>query len=425
MAVTMGLRLIVGFLVFVMVARYLGVVQFGIFMYWMTVSALVALLVGFGSAPYMLKEIGENPKNRQQIVGSVGASKFVLVAFVVLASIVATPWIGNATLVYWCLLFTALSEIISEYIFCAFRGMNDYLTEVWFSTVLSFVHLVLLFAAITADAGLVGIALTFMVSRAIAALVAGITYRRRFGEFGIRQNWSNWKSTLQKNKAYAADSFLTNIYSQLDNILLKHLAGPESLGIYQAGLRLMQGLNNISPVLSNVYLPKIAYDINHGNDHSPTAGLLYNQLVGFGLIVALGTLFLNEQIVNLLYGSQFEALKPLLPWFGVLLLLRLFASNFGILLTASGHQASRAWSVGACLIIIVISGVVLIPTYGALGMVWSALIATLVLAVTYWIKTALTQAKYRWGTIQIAISTVGFAVITTMLFRLNTLAFKS
>jgi len=418
----MALRLIVGFLVFVMVARHLGVNQFGTFMYWMTVATLAAQVVNFGSGPYMLKELGANPESRPQIVGGVGASKFVLASLVILASLVATPWISDSTPIYWCLLLTALAEVISEYIFCAFRGMNDFMTEVWFSAAVSCVHLVLLVAATAAGAGLLGIAGTFTASRTIAALGAGLVYRRRFGGFGIRQNWPNWKTTLSQNKAYAADTFLTNLYAQIDSILLKHLSGPEALGIYQAGLRLLQGLNNIAPVLSNVYLPRISSDIKHGNDHSRTASLLYIQLVGFGLIVAIGFLCLGGEIVDILYGSQFEALKPLLPWFGALLLLRLFASNFGILLTASGHQASRAWSVGACLIIVVVSGFWLIPTHGALGMIWSALIATLVLAITYVTKASTTKARHCWGKAQIALSVTGFIVVIIFLIKAQAIA---
>lgn len=418
MGLTTLFRLATGFFSFVLVARLLGVTAFGTLMYWMTISALVALVVGFGTGAYMLKEIGANPARRLAIVGGVGASKIVLAGIVGVASLLATPWIKHPEL-YWLLLATALGDIVVEYIFCAFRGAGDFLTEVWFSTATSCTHLGLIALAVNIDASLTTIATTFMFSRVLSACAAAGLYRLKLGNFGILQHWHSWRNILIKNRAYAADAFLTNVYTQLDTLLINHLSGPAALGVYQAGLRLMQGLNKLAPVLSNVYLPKISNEIENLEDHSHTAGLLYLQLVGFGLISALALGLGSGPITNLIYGPAYGELKPLLPWFGALLLLRLFAGNFGILLTASGQQSIRAFSNIVCIVILVGFSYLLIPKYGALGMVWSALIATMVLAGIYAFKTYHSAANPRWSFGQKFFSGVGFATVAAMLLWLQ------
>lgn len=414
MGTTTLFRLATGFVAFVLVARHLGTADFGTLMYWMTISALVSLVIGFGTGAYMLKEIGAHPEQRQAIVGGVGASKLVLMGLVGVVSLMATPWIASPSL-YWFLLATAVADIVVEYIFCAFRGADDFLTEVWFSTITSCTHLGFILLAVNMHASLGAIAITFMLSRALSACAAAALFRINFGPFGIFHHWHSWRGILVKNRAYAADAFLTNVYSQLDSLLINHLSGPAALGIYQAGLRLMQGLNNLAPVLSNVYLPKISNEIKNQKDHSRTAGLLYLQLVGFGMVSALILGFASAPITNLVYGPAYGALKPLLPWFGALLLMRLFASNFGILLTASGQQSTRAVSNLVCLVIIVICGYWLIPLYGALGMVWSALLATTALAAIYVFKTYRSAANPRWALGQLTLTVAGLSCLVAML----------
>ena len=417
MLVTTGLRLVAGFVTFVVVARHLGASDFGLLMYWMTVAALAALVVGFGTGPYMLKEIGAHPQDCRKIVGGVGALKIVLAAVVGLISALFYPLMGNAVLIYWLLLATAVADATTEYIFCAFRGMGDYATEAWFSSIMAIVHLGLIYAALWLGADIMGIAATFMISRSLATIGAGTLYVKRYGHFGIKDQWRQWLPMLVRNKAYAADAFLTNLYSQLDTILLKHLGGAEALGIYQAGMRLMQGLNNIAPVLSNVYLPKLSSEIANRTDHGRTARLLYLQLVGFGFIVALVFSLASHDIVRIVYGTAFAPLEPLLPWFGVLLLFRLFASHFGILLTASGQQGSRARSIAVCVLVLLASSFLLIPSWGALGMVASSTLATSALALIYFWRTISTHANHRWNTGQIATSIAGFTVILALMLR--------
>jgi O-antigen/teichoic acid export membrane protein len=418
MGLTTLFRLGTGFFSFVLIARFLGASAFGTLMYWMTISALVALVVGFGTGAYMLKEIGANPAQRLAIVGGVGASKIVLAGIVAIASLLATPWIKHPEL-YWLLLATAMGDIVVEYIFCAFRGAGDFLTEVWFSTATSCTHLGLIALAVHMDASLTTIAITFMVSRALSACAAAVLHRLKLGKFGVLQHWDSWRNILIKNRAYAADAFLTNVYTQLDTLLINHLSGPAALGVYQAGLRLMQGLNKLAQVLSNVYLPKISHEIRNQEDHSHTAGLLYYQLVGFGLISALLLGFGSAPITDLVYGPAYGDLQPLLPWFGALLLMRLFAGNFGILLTAAGHQSTRAFSNIVCIVIMVVVGYLLIPSYGALGMVWSALLATTVLAAIYTFKTYHSAAAWRWSYGQKILSGIGFAGVVAMLLWLQ------
>lgn len=417
MAITTGFRLAAGFLAFVMVARHLGAADFGTLMYWMAIGTLAALIVNFGTGQYMLREIGADPEQSHRIVGRVGAAKIVLSIIVLVASAIGSLALGDTLTLYWLLMLMAIADTATEYFFCAYRGMGDFMTEAWFSSLSAIAHLVLLYLGILLSADIVGIALVFMISRTFTAVVAGILYRKNYGPFQLLAHWRGWWTTVKSNKTYAADAFLTNLYSQIDSILLKHLSGPESLGIYQAGMRLMQGLNNIAPVLSNVYLPRLSGEIQRQANHGNTARLLYLQLVGFGIFVSVAFSLFNTEIVGIVYGKAFSSLEPLLPWFGALLLLRLFASNFGVLLTASGQQGSRAASIAICLVIVIASGIWLVPAHAALGMIWSALLATAVLAVIYCWRTFTSRARHTMSKGQIALSATAFIVVAALLAR--------
>lgn len=392
MAGTTAVRLAAGFLVFVLVARHLGAGGFGVFVYWTAVATLIALGVNFGTGPYMLRELGARPARRLHIVGSVGAAKLVLTALALGATLAAAPWLSAGPLLL-ALLAMALGDAWSEYAFCAFRGAGDYLTEVWMSTLSATLHLALVWLAVWAGAGLLQIALVFAASRLASALAALQLYRRRYGPLGLGGGRRHWRQALRANRGYAADAFLTNLYTQADSLILNHLAGPAALGVYQAGMRLLQGLNNIAPVLSNVYLPRLAGELHAGHSHRRTATLLYAQLVGFGALVAALFALGGRWIATAIYGGEFAALGGLLPWMGCLLMLRLFASNYGILLTAAGRQSARVWAIAACLAVLLAAGALLVPRAGALGMVWSAILATLALGGIYFYRVMRSPAN--------------------------------
>ncbi len=383
---TTAVRLVAGFVVFVLVARHLGASGFGTFIYWTTVASLIALGINFGTGPYMLRELGARPERRLQIVGSVGAAKLVLTALALCASVAAALLLGDAGPLFLALLAMAIGDAFSEYAFCAFRGAGDYLSEVWMSTATSMLHLALVWSAVWWGASVLQIALVFAASRLAGAAAALCWYRHRYGPLGVAQGWRQWPQALRANRSYAADAFLTNLYTQADSLILNHLSGPAALGVYQAGMRLLQGLNNVAPVLSNVYLPKLAGEMHAKQSHRATATLLYLQLVGFGAAVALLFALFGPWLALTIYGSQFAELGRLLPWIGCLLLLRLFASNYGILLTAAGQQSTRVWAILCCLAVLALAAWLLVPRAGALGMVWSVILATVALAGIYFYR---------------------------------------
>jgi O-antigen/teichoic acid export membrane protein len=380
---TTVVRLIAGFFVFVLVARYLGAGGFGVFIYWTTVASLIAVGINFGTGPFMLRELGARPELRQAVVGRVGAAKLLLTAAALAGSLAAAPFLGGPAALFLALLAMAVGDAFSDYVFCAFRGGGDYLTEVWMSTISSMLHLLLVWLAIGAGASALQLGLVFAVSRLSAAGAALLLYRHRYGPLGVVAHWRAGPQALRENRSYALDALLTNVYTQLDSLLLNHLAGPAALGVYQAGMRLLQGLNNVAPVLSNVYLPKLAGELHGRRDHRHTATMLYLQLVGFGALVALLFTLFGELIARVIYGAKFAGLGALMPWIGCLLLLRLFASNYGILLSASGQQTARVWAIMASLLALLATALWLVPRHGALGMIWSAMAATLVLAGIY------------------------------------------
>ena len=105
--------------------------------------------------------------------------------------------------------------------------------------------------------------------------------------------------------------------------------------------------------------------------------------MGIGVLGGLVFTYAGPQIVVLLFGQKFEALKLLMPWFGLLYFVRMWAACWGNALTVDGKQHMRAIMTAIHWLVICLFSVYLVPVLGSVGWILALIIGTLFLAVAY------------------------------------------
>jgi O-antigen/teichoic acid export membrane protein len=109
-----------------------------------------------------------------------------------------------------------------------------------------------------------------------------------------------------------------------------------------------------------------------------TRQLLTIGLFGFGCILAAG-----PWVVRLLFGGKYDALAPLLPYFGLIAFIRYGGVSFGTLLTLADRQAVRVLAVCGVMLLGLALNALLIPRFGLTGAVTASIIGHLVLYGVY------------------------------------------
>ncbi|WP_294766058.1 oligosaccharide flippase family protein [uncultured Rhodoferax sp.] len=388
MALSTALRLLTGVVIFIVMARMWGPERFGSFMYLFTITSLVGLIVDYGFGQQLMRDIGYDKNKTRHIMSGVLAAKLLLsVGVVAVSAIVSvTPWGASQPVgVFWILLATCIASSFAETYTCVFRGLGQYQEETRIAAWVNFLHFGAVLALLFMDYGVTAVALGFLTSRILFLILTLRTYRRIApvtqleSTHGLRVGLRNLRAGLP----FAAEAGFTNFQSQADTLIVHHFLGPAAVGIYQAGLRLMQGANTFAQVLSNVYLPPMASKTNDAPALKHLANRLFIQmlLLGAGSLLVFG--FGATLITHTLYGNKFQDLSKLMPLFGLLLLFRYIAASHGVTLSAVGLQSTRVAAITAALIALFTSAYFLLPRYQLPGMLYASIIAIACLYVVY------------------------------------------
>lgn len=387
MAASTLVRLLSSLVLFIALARLFGPEDFGRLFYNFTLATVFLLPLEYGFAPQLLREIGRAPADAPQIMGRTLIAKFLLcgvVLLLVLLYFALLPERRGEALLFSLLLSASVLGSFSDFLLVAFRGVGKFDAETRIALASSVLHFVLICAMALAGASLLFIGVGFVLSRLLGLWLAWRGYQRIIGALAWRGlGLRSALSTLRGSFAYAVDSGFTSFFQQVDTLIVNHYLGPAGVGIYQAGMRFLQGAMQFAPVLGNVYLPTLAGKLGQPEELKRLSVKLNLQMLGMGVAGWVGFGVLGGTLSSLIYGDRYAELVPLWPYIGLLMLLRYVAASQGVLLTASGAQKVRVWAQMAALALLAGSAPLLIGRYGLAGMLMSLSLAAAALLVIY------------------------------------------
>lgn len=386
MSASTGVRLGAGLITFALLARLLGPELFGSFMLIMSIGVLISMVTNYGFTIYVLKECSQNSQFTRKILNEVFTGK-VVISFVTILIVFIVLSIANSGLMYaFMLVFVGLIfEGFTEFFNSGLRVLGLYKEETKIATISSVIYCIVVGAVVFLIPTIFAAALSFFLVRLFVAI---LTFRALSVHFEVLSLTTLAAAVIRLKSAfiYAIDFFLQSPFGQVDSIVINHFVGYSSVGLYQAGMRLFMGASQTAPVLANVFLPNVARNVDNIIKFSKE--VRYLQL-GFLIVGAfIGLLFSHfpNYIVNILYGSQYQKLISLLPWFGVLFFVRFNASAWGLVLTAVGQQKYRTYANMAHWICVFIASYSLVPLYAVEGWIFSLILGNFLLVIIYAIK---------------------------------------
>lgn len=378
--IRMGLGLLVG----VLVARYLGPDGYGQLSFAGSYVMLFSALALFGLESIVVRELVHHPEAEQAILGTTSLIRAAAGLLAYLGAIVTLLVIrpGDRT----ALLLVALlgSSLLAQAV---------EVSDLWFqSRVLSrytvlcrtsafIISSCLKVLLVLSSASLVAIAAATAVEALIAALLLVLTHAR-FSEVGIltwRWDRSWFRRLLTGSVPMVLSGVVLMVYLRIDQVMLGAMAPQAELGLYAAAVRISEVWYFVpTAIVSSLFPGLVALRSSDPVRFEQKLQQLYNLLAFLGYAVALPVTFIAPWLVQLLFGSAYLAAAPLLA---VLIWAGLFA-NLSVVRNAHfialdwGRSLLWATSLGATANVLL--NLLLIPRYGALG----AAVAT---CLSYWV----------------------------------------
>ncbi|MFM2274587.1 MAG: hypothetical protein RL211_459 [Pseudomonadota bacterium] len=393
------LRMGVGLLVGVWVARYLGPQQFGLFSFAGAFIGLFGAVAGLGLQSIVVRDIVRDPSCEEETLGTAAVLQLgggVLAYGLILGAIfwlrpddALAKWLvailgsmmllkASEVAMYWF-----ESQVLSKYTVWVQNGSFLVFAAVKVALILGNAPLLVFAWATVAEAALVALLLLAMLGM--------------HGP-GLRK----LKVSLDRAKVLLADSWpllLSGIsimvYMKIDQIMLGHMLGDEAVGIYSAATRISEVWYFIPMMIVASVFPAILEAKKQSEAlYHQRLQRLYDLMVWLSIAVALPMTFLAGPIVVLLYGPAYAEA-------GTVLAIHIWASVFVFLGVASGQWfiaenrqilSFQRTLMGA--VINVVLNYIFIPQFGVAGAAYATVLAQASVGLLYDVFQKETQPMF-------------------------------
>lgn len=373
------IRLGLGFLVSVWLARYLGPNDFGVYNYSFAIIAIYSAVASLGMNGVVVRELVKGDVSKEivmgssfalQIVGSFLASLFVLITILVLRP-------GELGLLYVVLLM--LPSVLLR---------SSDIIKYWFESVISakysviaqnisfFISSIIKILIIINKGSYYLIAGTVTLEAFIAAILLFYFYRKNHPPIKWAFDWKEAKRLLSISWPLILSGVALMLYMRIDQIMIGNMLGNTSVGVYSVAVKMVEVWYFFPMAIVSSIFPKIirSREINI-TEYNNKLQFLYDVLVVISVCLAIIVTFASDYIIEFFYNNEYANASTLIKLYAWVSIFYFLSSASGRWYINEGLQKYALNRNVVGLLIGIYLNYILIPKFGAEGSVYATLIA--------------------------------------------------
>ncbi|MDB4476504.1 flippase [bacterium] len=390
------LRMGVGLIVGVWIARFLGPEQFGVLSFATSFVGLFGAISGLGLQGIVVRDLVRGPEAKEDILGTAVTLQLIGGVVAYCCILLAIAWLrpdDSLSRVIVAVLGSMMLFRVSDVAIYWFESQVLSKYTVWVQSSCFLFFAVIKVGLIVINAPLMAFAWATTAEALIVAVLLGVIFSLRGP--GLQR----LRFTLVRAKAMLTDSWpllfsgiALTVNMGIDQIMLGQIAGDEAVGIYSVAVRVSEvWYFAIAMFLASVF-PYLAKQNELKTEDLPRRWIqAYRFMFWLSLMVAVVLSVLAEPLVDLLFGAEYSGAAAILSlhvWAGVNVAVGSVWSKW-LLLENELQYGLYAQLAGA--ILNVGFNLVLIREYGAMG----AAIATLA---SYWLSALFAYSLHKPAT---------------------------
>lgn len=379
-----GLKLVIQAMFFAVIARSLGVQNYGAFVGVVGLVGIVFPFATLGSGFLLIKNVARDPRQFKKNWGMALWTTLVSGSILFLVVVLVSRFLLPTKIPVELVMFVAASDLLGTNItgicgqaFVAFERMQ---WTAWLNVLLSATRLAaaIILAAFYHHPSALEWGRFYFASTSLVAVAAVWLVLVKLGcpAFRFSRSRKEFREGLYFSVGYSAQT----VYNDIDKAMLARLGTLEATGIYGAAYRLIDV--SFAPAWS---LLAAAYP---GVFRAGTGGIsatleyakpLISKALAYAMLASL-TLLAGAGIVPLVLGREYHLTVEALRWLSILPMLKVVHSFLTDILAGAGYQGLRTViHVGVALFNVLIN-LWLIPAYSWRGAAWSSIASDALLA---------------------------------------------
>lgn len=299
---------LLGLVVTMLSARYLGPSGYGLINYAASIVAFVVPVMQLGLNSTLVQEIVNDPDREGEILGTSIAMNLVSSVFCILGIVFFSAIANRGETVT-----TAVCALYS--IQLVFQSLE--LIKCWFQAKLlsRYTAITMLVAyGVTAAYKILLLILGssvywFAVAQALDFGIIGVTLLiiyRKVGTARLSFSWQLARKLFSRSKYYIVSSLMVTVFAQTDRIMLKAMVDEAAVGYYSAAISCATMTGFVFVAIIDSARPGIFESARaSASSFEKSVSALYCVIIWLSLVQCAGITFFAELIVSILYGSAY------------------------------------------------------------------------------------------------------------------------
>ena len=354
-----------GFLWTILMARYLGVSNYGILGFAVSVSGILAIIDDLGISAHIVRHVATDNESAPKYLGNIIPFKVILgVINLIVTPIILVLLKLDTYTIFITLLFT-IEIIFKSYtnsLFGVFQAFEKGKYQGIGNILMNISTFLFILISIYADLGLVGISISYILANLLSFIYTYHVLNKHIAKPKYELDWEFCKKITLFSLPFAVTGILYTIYYSIDLVMLTKLVGNYANGIYNATYKLISVLTLFYSVYTAVIFPVMSKFFK--NDKKLLL-ISYEKSIKYLMLaiipIATGTVLYSLDIIQLIYGHQYDqaaSVLSILIW-TVCLLFISGASN--TLLNASHKETTVTKIYAIAAIFNIILNFIMIP----------------------------------------------------------------
>lgn len=370
----------------ILVARILGPESYGTLNYVLSFVGLFGIIANLGIDSVVFRELTAHKERREEILGSALVLRLITGLIAVICVFITTIFISESAYVEGLMILFSISLVTQAFTLFNFDFLKD--AEAKYATITQIITL-------SISNSLKVIAVYFFDSLALYVLILGLEnilaggiylyqikkYKNRTLFFKPSKSQLSYILSLSLPLLFVAA--FTEIYSRIDQIMLKNYLDIQAVGFYSAAVRITELWYFIPNIIMGAMFPAFVNVKGNKEEYKKRVRLVFLLLSATAAVISIGIFFFGPYIIELIYGNKFIASSPILSIY----ILSLVGSFLSFILYQDLFIKNKLYLIIAISATTALINIVLnyywIPLKGAAGAAWATVLSYNLIPILY------------------------------------------
>lgn len=381
-AQTLGRALSMGsvFLVFVMVARFIGTEQFGKYAYLMVFWTSLVTVAEFGTNSVIAKDLAQQQDNGPAYFGNFLILRASLILIAMAMAMPVAWFIRKELFAYLLAGIVMLPFLGSRFFEPVFQIYGRPWYSLWLSSSYSLIYLFLSTVALLWKPELTTIISAYIAANIIYVFIAFFLTSKVIKPL-LKADPKIIRSILKIAIPIGISGILTLVHMRADTFMLAAMKGDIEVGLYNAAYKFLDMAVILAVMISNPLMPILSKYALGDREVLRRNFSRITELISVVIIpVAVITPFVSKPLMGLCFGQEFiysSSALNIMAWIGVMTFYSML--NYTVLVAVE-VVFFQIWLTALSAVMNVGLNLILIPPYGFIGSAWATLATEIVLA---------------------------------------------